>query len=794
MSVSFAELLQSAEQLNADTANVSTLPRVHRNLGQIAEAGERLWMKTAAMATDDSADVKASILLGSRGFDVPSMVQKMDSLKSTTIEPAELSSITDIQGFLRGEREQALLGAIVESKNNTMRSAAQRHTQALQQHWEDEKEKVLSALLGSHKTDFHMPIDLQPLSVNSSYWGKDTNMTQDELSFADIVARRNDATVAGRRYPLIDELLDTIQDFGESKAVLDCWELVKVLIANNTLNDSSMRFNQLTSIDLVGRAVQYLEQGFQEFVQTTICGHLEQAQLGGVPGIMQLANSYLSVRSQDWSVWGLVYVCLRCGSPSAALQALQDDGYEGDLEAILESLSNESLSIKSRDKVRQLYYGGVSNCADPYKRLVFSILGGCDVDKKHSDIMTSVQDYIWLKLKHVITCTSGQTDFRSTKDKLTLSEVQQHILEEYGENHFSSLQSPFLYCLVLLLTGLYEAAVEVLYRGEESRAHAVHLALALHSHGLLNLAESPHQPILSENDNDPVPHRRLNLSRIIIGYTRKFACSNPTTALNYYFILHGMQNQEGEDMFATCIAELIQETKDYETLLGTLDESGRKTKGAIDKFNVNHSSIISTVAEGSEKRGCWQEAATLYELANNYDKVLELLNEQLSQKLMTGDKAHEYIHQMAVNIEGRVSRASPILRKQFLLLLDLYQFHKLYQGGADKLEEALDVIDRLQIVPLRQDVINHRVEAFKSYNDELRRCIPDILIMVMSILNKLYKNSQKTSEGLYSTQNNQGQVIRNQARVVMRFAGMLPYSMPGDTHAQLSMLDAPMRY
>ena len=91
-------------------------------------------------------------------------------------------------------------------------------------------------------------------------------------------------------------------------------------------------------------------------------------------------------------------------------------------------------------------------------------------------------------------------------------------------------------------------------------------------------------------------------------------------------------------------------------------------------------------------------------------------------------------------------------------------------------------------------MINHRVEAFKSYNDELRRCIPDILIMVMSILNKLYKSSQKTSEGLYSTQNNQGQVIRNQARVVMRFAGMLPYSMPGDTHAQLSMLDAPMRY
>ena len=142
MSISFAELLQSAEQLNADTANAASLPRVHRNLGQIAEAGERLWMKTAAMATDDSADVKASILLGSRGFDVPSMAQKMETLKSTTIEPTEISPVTDIQGFLKGEREQALLGAIIESKNSTMKSASQRHSHALQQYWEEEKERV----------------------------------------------------------------------------------------------------------------------------------------------------------------------------------------------------------------------------------------------------------------------------------------------------------------------------------------------------------------------------------------------------------------------------------------------------------------------------------------------------------------------------------------------------------------------------------------------------------------------------------------------------------------------------
>eukprot|EP00116_Pleurobrachia_bachei_P001972 sb/3462234/ len=790
MSVSFAELLQSAEQLNADTASSTSLPRVHRNLGQIAEAGERLWMKTAAMATDDSADVKASILLGSRGFDVPSMAQKMETLKTTSIEPSESSSVTDITGFLKSEREQALLSAIIESKSSTIKSATQRHSQALQMQWEAEKERVLSALLGSTKTEVHVPLDLQPLSVNSSFWGKDAAMGQDEVSYSEVISRRNEAVIAGRRYPLIDEFIHTIQQFGESKAVLDCWELVEVLVNSVSFDDPALRFKPTNTMDLLRRSVEYLERGFVQFVQTTICGQLEVAELGGVPGVMELASSYLSVRSQEVSVWGLVFVCLRCGSPAAALKVLQNDGYEGEIETILENWANLSQPTAARDKVRQLYYGGVNGCGDPYKRLVFSILGGCDIERRHGDILSTVQDYIWLKLVHVLTCHGAGRDFRSNKDKVTLSEVQEHVLKEYGENHFSSLNSPYLYALVLLLTGLYESAIEVLYRGEESRANAIHLALTLHSHGLLNISLSPHLPILSESDEDPTPHRRLNLCRIVIGYTRKFACSSPTSALNYYYLLHGIQNEEGEDMFAVCIADLIQESKEYRTLLGYLDSTGRKTKGAIDRFNVNHSLIICTVAEAAEKRGCWEEAVTLYELASNYEKVLEILIEELSRRFMSNDKGHEHVHQIACDVEKRAHHVS--LRKQFLLLLDLYQFHNLYHAG--KLEEALDVITKLQLVPLSQDAISHRIQGFKSFSDELRRCVPDILIMVMSILNKMYRGASQNSTSFYGGQNKQAQQIRDQAKVVMRFAGMLPYSMPGDTHAQLSLLDAPMRY
>ncbi len=59
-STTFGDLLQRAEQLTADMDSGSDLPRVERNLQQLAEAGQRLWSKTAALQGDGS-DVQAYV-------------------------------------------------------------------------------------------------------------------------------------------------------------------------------------------------------------------------------------------------------------------------------------------------------------------------------------------------------------------------------------------------------------------------------------------------------------------------------------------------------------------------------------------------------------------------------------------------------------------------------------------------------------------------------------------------------------------------------------------------------------
>ena len=60
-----------------------------------------------------------SLLLGSRGYDIQKVSQKLENLSAAkTFEPLEPVRDTDIQGFLKNERENALLAAIEQARKN----------------------------------------------------------------------------------------------------------------------------------------------------------------------------------------------------------------------------------------------------------------------------------------------------------------------------------------------------------------------------------------------------------------------------------------------------------------------------------------------------------------------------------------------------------------------------------------------------------------------------------------------------------------------------------------------------
>ncbi|MCQ8274886.1 nuclear pore complex Nup93/Nic96 family protein, partial [Streptococcus suis] len=59
------------------------------------------------------------------------------------------------------------------------------------------------------------------------------------------------------------------------------------------------------------------------------------------------------------------------------------------------------VSPKLEKLIRTHYKRSIRNDTDPFKRIIFCILGGCDVNDEHSEIAKTADDYLWLKLNQV---------------------------------------------------------------------------------------------------------------------------------------------------------------------------------------------------------------------------------------------------------------------------------------------------------------------------------------------------------------------------------------------------------
>ena len=80
-----------------------------------------------------------------------------------------------------------------------------------------------------------------------------------------------------------------------------------------------------------------------------------------------------------------------------------------------------------------------------------------------------------------------------------------------------------------------------------------------------------------------------------------------------------MQNHLGENMFTLCVSDLVQESRDFDLILGRLEADGCRTPGLIDMFkglNQSSADIVRCVASECERKGNLEDAVNLYDLAN----------------------------------------------------------------------------------------------------------------------------------------------------------------------------------
>lgn len=116
MDLTLDDLVQESEKLLMDVQEDNDLPHITRSLDQMRHLGEKLYLSRGS-----NSDVKAARLLGPKmSYELPqNLTTKLENLVPTDVyDMCPVVPKTDIQSFLRSERDNALLTAILMTRKS----------------------------------------------------------------------------------------------------------------------------------------------------------------------------------------------------------------------------------------------------------------------------------------------------------------------------------------------------------------------------------------------------------------------------------------------------------------------------------------------------------------------------------------------------------------------------------------------------------------------------------------------------------------------------------------------------
>lgn len=872
--------MHQSERLAMEINKDLEMPRIKRNLSQLLEAGNQLWNRTVgASANRDASEVKASVLLGARGYDYQKVSRNLDSLVTRGVKhysalanqsAQPVIRETDIQGFMRHEREKAVIQVEEEIKTVSKEQVDKQYWHTVMKDWDKEKLELLNFISGptNEGTDIDLTTDVtisspnrhettlfntttrsrtEPIISPSPFSGRSihnlvdtkaakSNMDYTEIIYAKCLMNFVDQVVSSSSRPdLIKKFIEDVQKEITETNISDLWDTVSSIISccdpiRVGSDPIKLRQGLQFQVKFVISSRSLLERKYREYAETTVHGCLDRLD-NDPKSCYTLMKNFLSLKSPSWlsnitvlnstisdmgmnsddgaveghPVWNFIWHCLRAGMVEAAIEVAQKSRDPSISEEFVEVLKvyNESedkkLPLKMENQLRLNYKRSISKSNDIYKKAVYNVLASCDLT--FVDASDRIEDYLWLRLCQVrFDHTTGFDELlpiqQSTpvktatpqaliaSNKLSLSQLQSLMSEELGEAHFNAQENPLSFFKILFLTAQFEQAIEFLFRFQRFKSHAVHVAIALNEVGLLVKPDLYLSiPILSKAAGaNPTSGaiKSLNYTNILIRYTKKFACQNTTEALYYYYLLRNCTTPTKENLFVTYVSELVRETRDFDNLLGYINDFGR-IRGVIDRFNLDIDDIVSKVAEDCENCGQYEDAVKLYDSTSKYGKVLEILIKLLSEVLpgRKSDKSErDKLENLALKIANRYCEpevdAPRDIAGTFYLLLDLMTFFNYYHSN--QYSEALDTIQKLKLLPFSQGEVEVKAREFNKYPEEIRRNISDILLATMNMLYTSYREQPNPE-------------IRQKAKALISFSGMIQYRMPCDAITRLIELE-----
>lgn len=141
---------------------------------------------------------------------------------------------------------------------------------------------------------------------------------------------------------------------------------------------------------------------------------------------------------------------------------------------------------------------------------------------------------------------------------------------------------------------------------------------------------------------------QINFGYLITQYTREFRTGNVEAAIDYFALIclnADLPGSLGKSQSSVCheaLREFILETRDFAKLLGDIHANGTRIKGVIeqrlDLINlVDQQDFLKNItiqaAGVADDKGLITDAVLLYHLAENYDRVIDIVNRALSDAI-----------------------------------------------------------------------------------------------------------------------------------------------------------------
>ncbi|SMR48907.1 unnamed protein product [Zymoseptoria tritici ST99CH_1E4] len=603
---------------------------------------------------------------------------------------------------------------------------------------------------------------------------------------------------------------------------------------------------------------KYLEVMYLEKVETTVSKNPREANMGGVPTALARVKGFVRVCAarkelgSDLEVlqelngdycWPIIFYLLRCGLFNEALQYVDDNivafrqidrQFMRYLKAYVASDDHRlppDLQTGINNEYSQRVRLAPEDSIDPYRMTCYKIIGRCDLGRRSLEgIANDMMDWLWLQFS--LAREYNRVD-EFAHEAFSLAEVRQSV-RDVGERYFgpgneiANAQSTLFF--MQILAGLFEKAVADLY--PHNYLSAVHFAIGLDYYGLLRVSDI-------NNSEDLLTYTTRQQSQIAFGsmiglYTRDFRTANATAAVDYITLiclnadLTGELGKAQRELCHQALTEVVLETREFAQLLGDIRADGQRIKGAIDqrlklikidneREFLKHITLVA--ARTADEQGRTTDASLLYHLAEDYQKVYQVVNDAVSLALTTelGDQPARLIPLKPRNTDDQNNQDQSQNQTSLSLtaiddpvqlakdIKSLYNSDAMYLNRIDrkysdscdvllllaKARQALEagqwasVVDAValsDVIPTETggniSAIRSKAQAFDMMPVPVARTIGHVMVWtVIACSNQVERlRHQEFETGM------QAQTIERcvqTAKDVMVFAGLIRYKLPG---------------